>query len=215
MYLKIKRRELINIPSPAKTMLEVRCGSEGGSQLGTEVWPQVCGNEVAGCGGAGKWEKCGMQGAARMPLQDLCVRCGWEWRDADDGVQGAGCGWRCGVWVGMQAGMWGAGGLTESHLQGRAPGGGCRPGAGVRELRGACRGPFSVRDRAGQPRHGPLPTSGLPPATRPAFRSRAWPRYRPPRRLSPEERPGCSFAWASGSRRPRGPGWAAGPAVHT
>lgn len=112
-------------------------------------------------------------------------------------VQGAGCGWRCGVWVGMQAGMWGAGGLTESHLQGRAPGGGCRPGAGVRELRGACRGPFSVRDRAGQPRHGPLPTSGLPPATRPAFRSRAWPRYRPPRRLSPEERPGCSFAtWA-------------------
>lgn len=79
MYLKIKRRELINIPSPPKTMLEVRCGSEGGSQLGTEVWPQVCGNEVAGCGGAGKWEKCGMQGAG------------------EDAIAG----FVCAVWVGV------------------------------------------------------------------------------------------------------------------
>lgn len=46
----------------------------------------------------------------------------------------------CRVWVAIQAGMWGAGGLTDSHLQGRAPGGGCRPGAGVQERRGACCG---------------------------------------------------------------------------
>lgn len=158
--------------------------------LGSEVLPKARGARGADMR---RCREVGEMRAARCRRRCLCriCVCGVGGSDGESRMPMRGCR----VWVGMQAGMWGVGGLTNSHLQGRAPGGGCKPGAGVQELRGACCGSVLCE------RQGRSATSWAPPYQRPptcdppGLQITCMAKISAPKALSSKVQPMCSFTW--------------------